>query len=102
MKEKNSFLSFLLIVTSSLLWLGCSETPEPSVDEVAPAAPSQPAPGEMVLIPAGEFTMGTDVERTPPIEIPEHTVDLPAYFIDVYEVTHGEWIRFLTESDFAP
>ena len=100
MKDKLSFLSLLLIVNSSLLWLGCSETAE--VPEVTEVAPTQPAPGEMVLIPAGEFIMGSDLERIPPLEVPEHTVDLPSYYIDVYEVTHGEWIRFLTENDYVP
>ena len=102
MKDKTSLLSFFLIVSSSLVWLGCSEAAEAPVDEGAAVAPTQPAPGEMVLIPAGEFTMGSDLQRTPPLEVPEHTVDLPSYYIDVYEVTHGEWIRFLTESDYDP
>jgi formylglycine-generating enzyme required for sulfatase activity len=102
MKDKLSFLSFLLIFSSSLLWLGCSDATEAPIDEVADMTPAQPEPGEMVLIPAGEFIMGSDLERTPPLEVPEHTVELPAYYIDVYEVTHGEWIRFLTENDYSP
>lgn len=102
MKDKLSFFSLFLILSSSLLWLGCSEAAEAPIDEVAEVAPTQPAPGEMVLIPAGEFIMGSDLERTPPLEVPEHTIDLPSYYIDVYEVTHGEWIRFLTESDYVP
>ena len=102
MKDKTSFLSFFLIVFSSLVWLGCSDAAEEPVDEMAGGELNQPSPGEMVLIPAGEFTMGSDLDRTPPLEFPEHRVDLPSYYIDVYEVTHGEWIRFLTESDYDP
>ena len=102
MKDKISFQSFFLIVFSSLVWLGCSDAAEEPVDDMAQAALNQPSPGEMVLIPGGEFTMGSDLERTPPLEFPEHRVDLPSYYIDVYEVTHGEWIRFLTESDYVP
>ena len=102
MKEKTSFLSFLLIISASVLWLGCSDTVEAPAEGAGEVAPTQPLPGEMVLIPAGEFIMGSDLERTPPLEVPEHTVDVPSYYIDVYEVTHGEWIRFLTESDYEP
>jgi formylglycine-generating enzyme required for sulfatase activity len=102
MKDKISFLLFILIVSSSLVWLGCSEAAEGPVDDVGEVAPTQPAPGEMVLIPAGEFIMGSDLARTPPLEVPEHTVDLPSYYMDVYELTNGEWIQFLTESDYGP
>jgi formylglycine-generating enzyme required for sulfatase activity len=55
----------------------------------------------MVLIPAGEFMMGNDdvPEIAPGLETPAHkvTMDKP-YYIDVYEVTNGQWIKFLTES----
>lgn len=100
MREKSSLLVVLLLLTQSLVWLGCSENSETTVEEVIPATPT---PGEMVLIPAGEFTMGSDLGLTrPPLEAPEHTVTLPSYYIDVYEVTYGEWIRFLTESAYEP
>ena len=100
MREKSSLLVVLLLLTQSLVWLGCSENSETTVEEVIPATPT---PGEMVLIPAGEFTMGSDLGLTrPPLEAPEHIVTLPSYYIDVYEVTYGEWIRFLTESAYEP
>ncbi|MBK9130122.1 MAG: formylglycine-generating enzyme family protein [Gammaproteobacteria bacterium] len=50
-------------------------------------------PNEMVHIPAGPFTMGTD-ERLPD-EGPAHIVDLPAYDIDMYEVTNGQYKAFM-------
>ncbi|MCC6208427.1 MAG: formylglycine-generating enzyme family protein [Gammaproteobacteria bacterium] len=50
-------------------------------------------PNEMVHIPAGPFTMGTD-ERLPD-EGPTHVVDLPAYDIDLYEVTNGQYKSFM-------
>jgi len=49
-------------------------------------------PNAMVLIPAGEFLMGTD-ERLPD-EGPAHKVTLPAYYIDKYEVTNLQYRKF--------
>ena len=44
---------------------------------------------EMVIIPAGEFLMGS--VHTPP----EHIVMLDAYYIGRYEVTNAEYVAFL-------
>ena len=51
----------------------------------------------MMLIPAGPFLMGVptwarDGGRD---EYPNHKVDLPAYFIDKYEVTNGRYLEFI-------
>lgn len=50
----------------------------------------------MVLIPAGEFTMGSDhgVERPP------HQVFVEAFEIDIFEVTNEEFERFVTETGY--
>lgn len=50
-------------------------------------------PNQMVLIPAGEFTMGTDNRLAD--EGPEHSVELPAYYIDKYEVTNLQYKAFI-------
>jgi len=50
------------------------------------------APNEMILIPAGEFIMGTNTRL--PDEGPEHKVTLPAYYIDKYEVTNLQYKKF--------
>ncbi len=47
----------------------------------------------MVVIPEGEFLMGTDKGRSN--ERPEHKVWLPAYAIDLVEATMGRYTRFL-------
>lgn len=49
-------------------------------------------PGPMVLIPAGEFIMGTDTRL--PDEGPQHKVKLPAFYIDKYEVTNLQYEQF--------
>lgn len=53
-------------------------------------------PNEMVFVPAGEFTMGTN-ERLPD-EGPEHKVKLPAFWIDKYEVTNAQYKLFIDDT----
>ena len=54
----------------------------------------------MILVPAGPFLMGVptwarDGGRD---EYPNHEVDLPAYFLDTYEVTNGRYLEFIRET----
>ncbi|MBI5058618.1 SUMF1/EgtB/PvdO family nonheme iron enzyme [candidate division KSB1 bacterium] len=51
-----------------------------------------PVPEGMVLVPAGPFTMGADYQ--PPTSLPVHTVNVPAFYIDVYEVTNAQYKAF--------
>ena len=53
------------------------------------------SPPGMVLIPAGEFLMGS-TEGLPDMK-PLHKVYLDAYYIDKYEVTNEEFCQFLNE-----
>ena len=52
---------------------------------------------EMVYVPAGEFTMGSDPGEGDSNEEPEHTVYLDAYYIDKYEVTNRQYCDFMNE-----
>lgn len=55
---------------------------------------------EMVLIPAGEFTMGSNnVERD---EGPAHKVLLAAFWIDRYEVTNEQYMKFMEATHRRP
>ncbi len=61
---------------------------------------SAQAPDDMVLIPAGEFQMGSaNGERD---EKPVHTVYLDAFYIDTYEVTVGEYKQFVEATGHRP
>lgn len=96
---------FLFLVLSIVIAAGCGES---AVEEFAAEGfgvldePARPEIGDMILIPAGEFIMGSDEKAAVggALAAPQRPVDLPAYWIDAYEVTNGQWIRFLTESGF--
>ena len=54
---------------------------------------------EMVLIPAGEFQMGSnDGENS---EKPVHTVYLDAFYIDKYEVTNAQYRLFVQDTNYG-
>ena len=50
---------------------------------------------EMVLVPAGEFQMGSSVDSRE--EKPTHSVYLDAFWIDRTEVTYGQFAAFLND-----
>ena len=55
---------------------------------------------EMILIPAGEFTMGSD--KAEGDEGPAHKVLLDAFWIDRYEVTNGQYMKFMEATHHQP
>ena len=61
------------------------------------AHPAMAAPPEdMVLVPAGEFTMGSP--EGDPDERPAHKIQISAFYMDKYEVTVKQYAAFLQES----
>jgi len=93
-------LPFLILLFVMVLGVSCSKKEEQTTAPVSTAdqGPPKPKPGDMVLIPAGEFTMGNDKDK---FASPAHKVNLPAYYIDAYEVTYYQWIEFLTKTQYA-
>jgi len=72
-------------------------------------------PNGMIRIPAGPFIMGSDKEDTEgktaefgmvkPLyqdEHPAHTVALPTYFIDQYETTNAQYLKFIQSTGARP
>ncbi|MDZ4858771.1 MAG: SUMF1/EgtB/PvdO family nonheme iron enzyme [Candidatus Hydrogenedentes bacterium] len=49
-------------------------------------------PEEMVFVPAGPFTMGSNIGDTD--ESPEHLATTKAYFMDKYEVSNADFKKF--------
>ena len=50
---------------------------------------------KMVLIPAGEFEMGSNDAEAYAYEQPVHTVYVDAFYMDKYEVTVGQYMAFV-------
>ena len=62
----------------------------------APATP--PVPQGMVLIPAGEFQMGSNDAEAEVDEQPVRTVYIDAFYMDETEVTNAEYQKFVLEN----
>ena len=72
------------------------ESSKISVEIVVPPDPSKPVvPEGMVLIPAGEFQMGSNDPKAQNNEQPVHTVYVDAFFMDEHEVTNLEYQTFV-------
>ena len=91
-KEATCFTVLLLLLTAA------GEAAE-AVEESrrAEGAEAKDRLGEMITIPAGRFLMGSDEqgEFAAPEESPQHWVDVPAFQIGKYEVTRGQFRRFI-------
>ena len=74
-------IAFILI--STVLWI-CGTQRIPYAGDV---------PDGMVLIPAGEFKMGSDNGAAN--ERPAHTVYLDAFYMDTHEVTNAQYKAFI-------
>lgn len=70
-------------------------TPTPTSTPTEEPTP-EPVTSEMVLIPAGEFAMGSTFED----ESPPHAVFVEAFEIDKFEVTNEEFERFAVETGY--
>jgi sulfatase modifying factor 1 len=55
----------------------------------------------MVLIPAGEFTMGGAGADTKPDERPAHRVQVSAFYLDVAEVTNAQFGAFVAATGYV-
>ena len=77
-------------------------TPKPGITEPVLETEQEPIlepepilPDGMVLIPEGEFKMGSNDGGADADEQPVHTVHLNAFYIDANEVTNGEFKDFV-------
>lgn len=70
----------------------------PEQDEILeddPTALSVSIPDDMVLIPAGEYLMGSNNENANDREKPIHKVYVEAFCIDIYPVTNTQYKEFI-------
>jgi serine/threonine-protein kinase len=69
-------------------------TPDKVNSDSNPEVEIPPPPPGMNLIPAGSFTMGNNASEEK-IEQGEHEVTLPAFYLDIHEVTNRQYYDFL-------
>jgi gamma-glutamyl hercynylcysteine S-oxide synthase len=74
---------------------------------VLSAAPPDPAPADVlrlpaeVLVPGGTFTMGTSAEPWAlDNERPGHLVDVPAFYLDTTPVTNAAYAEFIADGGY--
>ena len=79
--------------------LACGSSP--IEDENQKQNIEQPDLTDMVLIPAGEFLMGSPEGEEAFDEHPQHTVYLDAYYIDKYEVTNVQFKAFVEATGYV-
>ncbi len=77
--------------------------PELTQDRDAPAPPRSvdDGHGELFLVPAGEFTMGDNYDEGRARERPAHPVYVDSYYIGAFEVTNGEYGRFMDAEGYS-
>ena len=61
---------------------------------IADGTPELVVPESMVLIPAGEFQMGSNGGEGDESEQPVHAVYIDAFYMDIYEVTNAQYKEF--------
>jgi formylglycine-generating enzyme required for sulfatase activity len=79
-----------------------SPTPEPAVDQSQAAVEAEPEAElntEMILIPAGEFSLGAS--EGGPEDGPLQTVNLPAFEVDKFEVTNDAFTLFVDATGYV-
>ena len=84
-----------IVNIQDLVWIAraLSGDNEPSTSQQQ--VTTDPGHPGMVLIPAGEFEMGSDNSRASPDEQPVHTVYVDAFYMDKYTVTNAAYKRFV-------
>jgi formylglycine-generating enzyme required for sulfatase activity len=99
MVKKGLIALLALIVMAGLIACGKKEAAQEETSTSEEAVAPSIVPGEMVFVPAGEFVMGTNDKKSN--AYPEHKVNLPAYWIDKYEVTNFEFLQFSITNSYA-
>ncbi len=112
----------VIVILGLMLVCGCGKdepADSPKIVKDEPAELPKKITGkdgaEMVLIPAGEFQMGTETAEIPGLvqwtkglfpnfdvkasffedETPRHTVYVDAFYMDIYEVTNAQYRKFV-------
>jgi formylglycine-generating enzyme required for sulfatase activity len=79
--------------------------PVPEVVSPTVVEPREPFEPELILVPAGEFLMGSDPEKDEDAfadELPQHTLYLPDYYLAKTPVTNAQYAAFAEATDHKP
>jgi len=57
--------------------------------------------GEMKLIPGGTFEMGGNDPQASADEFPRHMVTVDSFYIDIHEVTNGQFAKFVASTNYV-
>ena len=87
---------FLLLLAA---WPAVHVAAAPGAERAPTDGLSKPTIGAMVVVPAGEFWMGSDDNEN---EKPRHRVHLDRFYIDTYEVTNGQYDEFVRVTRWTP
>lgn len=77
-----------------------SDNGRSSASQASASSPAATTDG-MVWIPGGEFTMGSDHPLSRPDERPMHRVRVDGFWMDVTEVTNGEFAKFVEATGYV-
>jgi formylglycine-generating enzyme required for sulfatase activity len=99
LKKANFVLIAALMILSAFSACGRKQAEEAAGEAASEEAKPAIVPGEMVFVPAGEFIMGTNDKAS--IAYPEHKVNLPAFWIDKYEVTNSQFLDFSIKTGYT-
>lgn len=93
-------LAIICIFAVSII-IACSDSP--TADKSLNDEPDNPKPSleNMVLIPAGDFIMGSKEGEGAFDEHPQHEVYLDTYYIDKYEVTNAQFKEFVEATGYV-
>jgi formylglycine-generating enzyme len=86
-----------LLLPSILLLIGCHRQPTVNPEKLS-TGPKKPSTTNMVRIPGGKFTMGSNIGRAD--EKPPRTVELSSFWMDKCEVTNAEFERFVLATGY--
>ncbi len=109
-------LALLLMCTNLTATADTVASPASQTVEFSPQQPQTPPAtivgndgAEMILVPAGEFIMGSDADEIARLaikqalvedEMPRHRVSLDTFYMDKYEVTNAHFQQFVQATGY--
>ncbi len=107
--KRRCWITSMCVLSTPLGWcdarVASAEDPQhPAAEQpIIETSADDPFAG-MVLIPAGEFVMGSadDDVHAEGDELPQRVIALPDFYIDQFEVTNIEYKRFVDATGYPP